>query len=63
MTALRDESRAVIYRLHFVERQRLDAFAAALRLARSTVCRALVLDGGALRMPARSPYHSRSRNR
>jgi len=60
MSALRDESRAVIHRLYFVEHRRLDAIAAALRLPRSTVRRALVLDGGTLRMPASGPYHKES---
>jgi hypothetical protein len=60
MSMLPDERRAAIHRLHFVERRRLDAIAAALRLGRATVRRALVIDGDVARTPARGPYHKES---
>ena len=60
MSLFHDERRAVIHRLYFVERRRLDVIAAALRLCPSTVRRALVIDGGAARAPARGPYHKES---
>ena len=60
MSLFHDERRAVIHRLYFVERRRLDAIAAALRLGRSTIRRALVIDGGAARPRARGPYHKES---
>lgn len=60
MPPLKDETRAAIHRLYFVERRRLDVIAAELQLRRLTVRRALVLDGGAARMPAPGPYHKES---
>jgi hypothetical protein len=57
MSPLEEETRAVIQRLYFVERCRLDVIAAELRLRPVTVRRALVIDGGAARRPARGPYY------
>ena len=57
MSPLNAEDRAAIHRLYFIERRRLDAIADELRLCRSTVRRALVIDGGAARRPAPGPYH------
>ena len=57
MPLLPDKRRAAIPRLYFVERRRLDAFAAALQLGRSTAPRALVIDGDAACAPAHGPYH------
>jgi len=57
MPMFSDQRRAAIPRLYFVERLRLDAIATVLRLGRSTVRRALVIDGDAARAPARGPYH------
>ena len=56
MSPLEEETRAAIHRLYFVERRRLDAIAAELRLRLVTVRRTLVLDGGAVDMPAHGPY-------
>ncbi len=60
MSLLNDENRTAIHRLYFVERRRLDVIAVQLQLGRSAVRRALVIDGGAARTPARGPYHKES---
>jgi len=57
MSRLEEEIRAAIHRLYFVERRRLDAIAAELRLRPVTVRRTLVLDGGAACMTAHGPCH------
>jgi hypothetical protein len=57
MSPLEEETRAAIHRLYFVERRRLDAIAAELRLRPVTVRRTLVLNGGAVHIPAHGPYH------
>jgi len=55
MSPLEEETRAAIHRLYFVERRRLDAIAAELRLRPVTVRRTLVIDGGTAHMPAHGP--------
>ncbi len=56
MPPLKEQTRAEIRRLYFVERQRLGAIAAELRLHPMTVRRALVLPGGARSQPTAGPY-------
>ena len=57
MTELEEETRARIRHLYFVDRVALDTIARTLSVSRGTVQQALVLRGGADRLPLarRSP--------